>query len=76
MEKIIYVKLLDEGVNVYRPVSAKEISRNIYKLSGMDQYDSSDERWEFPSESCVEVSEQHLSDGEALIAIKLVPINL
>lgn len=72
MKTIIYVKLLEEGVNVYRPVPAKKLSENIYKLQGKELYHPSDENWEFPYDSCVEVSEQYLNDGKSLVAIKLV----
>ncbi len=75
MEKIIYVKLLDEGVNVYRPVPAKKINKNIYKLEGMDIYNPIDEKWEFPPESYVEVAERHLDNENILMAINLAPPN-
>lgn len=71
MEKTIYVKLLDEGVNVYRPVPGKKISENIYKLEGMNIYDPLDEKWEFPPESYVEVIEQYLNNENVLVAVNL-----
>lgn len=71
MEKTIYVKLFDEGTNVYRPVPGKRISENIYKLEGINIYDPLDEKWEFPPESYVEVAEQYLNNENVLVAVNL-----
>ena len=65
----IYVQLLDEGTIVYRPVSAKQISEDIYEILGDDIYDTSIESWEFPPRTKVVVKKKILSDGEALVAV-------
>lgn len=49
----IYVALLDEGIDVFRPVQAVVIGENKYRLLGLDQYDPDDEIWEFPPGSIV-----------------------
>jgi hypothetical protein len=71
METIVYVKLLDEGVNVYKPVPAKKINKNTYKLEGMNIYDPLDEKWKFPPESYAEAIEQCLDNENVLVAINL-----
>jgi hypothetical protein len=42
----IYVALLDEGVDVWRPVEAKRLSADRYLIVDQD-YDPAIERWEF-----------------------------
>lgn len=42
----IYVALLDESVDVWRPVLAKPLYDDVYRI--VDQpYDRADERWQF-----------------------------
>jgi hypothetical protein len=67
--KIIYVKLLDEGVMVYRPVPAIKKENNIYEIQGYDIYDVEDEIWEFPPGNCVLVEQQILNGEKVLVAI-------
>ena len=50
MENIIkiFVKLLDEGgTEVFRPTHAVEVSNGNYKLLPCEDYDPTDEIWEF-----------------------------
>ncbi len=44
---IVYVKLLNEGTEVWRPASAISIGNGCYKLTGTDIFDPEDEEWEF-----------------------------
>jgi hypothetical protein len=71
MKKMIYVKLLDEGTDVYRAVPAIKINENVYKLEGINLYDPSDEKWEFLPESYVDVAERIFNNEKALVAIKV-----
>jgi hypothetical protein len=75
MEKTIYVQLLDEGTKVYRPVSATKIQKGIYEIKSSEIYNSEDEIWEFPPNTCVIVEEQYLDGENVLVAIKEVPIS-
>jgi hypothetical protein len=54
----IYIKMLNEGTMVYRPVPAYKIEDRIYKVHGFDIYDPEDEIWEFPPGTLVLVEEQ------------------
>ena len=65
----IYVRLLDEGTVVYRPVPATKISYNLYKLEGSKIYDP-DENWEFTPNTLVLVEEINLQGEDVLIAVK------
>ena len=68
---IVYVKLLDEGTVVFKPVSAIKLTEETYKLDGWDSYDPIDEVWEFPPGSIVVIEKQLLETQMALIAVSL-----
>ena len=42
----IYVYLLNEGVDVWRPVDAVKINENVYRIVAQNP-DPEDEQWEF-----------------------------
>lgn len=65
----VYVRLLNEGVNVYRPVPASPVSASIFLLGGSDIYDPEDEEWEFLPGSLVIVEERILAGESVLVAI-------
>ena len=64
----IYVSLLDEGVDVWRPVQAEHVHGNVYRIIEQP-YDSSIESWQFVpgDEVFCDVIEVH--DGRILAAI-------
>jgi hypothetical protein len=66
---IIYVRLLGEGVEVYRPVAASMVSTATYILGGADVYDPENEEWEFPPGSLVNVQEKTLNGDVVLVAV-------
>lgn len=68
METIIYVKLLNEGTEAYRPVSVINIKDNIYKILESNNYDKDDEEWEFIPGDSVVCEYKKTSDGELLVA--------
>jgi len=51
--KTLYVRLLNEGVEVYRPTQAVPVGDGIYKLLPTPDYDPTDEEWEFTPGSTV-----------------------
>jgi len=61
----IYVKLLDEDIDVYRPVNAIKINDCIYKIIDDDQkaYQEDGEVWEFKKGDIVKCSYKNLSQG-------------
>ncbi|SEW26983.1 hypothetical protein SAMN05428988_3814 [Chitinophaga sp. YR573] len=65
----IYVRLLNEGTTVYRPVPALQIEDNIYQLEGSELYDPEDETWEFIPGAHVMVQEQLLQNKSVLVAV-------
>jgi hypothetical protein len=70
MERNIYVKLLEEGTKVYRPVPAIELKKNIYELRGENIFDAEDEIWEFNPRVHVVVEEKVLNGQLVLVAVR------
>jgi hypothetical protein len=65
----IFVRLLDEGVDVWRPVQAVRLRGSIYRI--LDQpYDRETERWEFAPGAEVVCELIPSSDVEILAAVR------
>jgi len=64
----IYVKMLDEGTDVWRPVVADKVSEDVFRLVGT--HDDSEE-WEFPTGSLVRVENRKMSSGMSIVAVAL-----
>jgi len=65
----IYVALVDEGVDVWRPVQAEHLSDNLYRI--LDQsYDRAIESWQFEPGDVVLCDMIESSDGRILAAIR------
>lgn len=68
----IYVQLLEEGLPVWRPVTASKLSEQIFIITGVPgRFDPDDEVWEFPLGSTVVVEEVEKEGGKVLIAVGL-----
>jgi len=75
----IYVKLLDEDIEVYRPVNAVRVDDLIYQILDDDKqaYKDSSEEWEFGKNDIVQCIYKNLREGNrkkepTLIAIKKI----
>lgn len=64
----IYVKMSDEGTDVWRPVAAEKLTEDVFRLVGA--HDDTEE-WEFPTGSIVRVRNRKLSSGMHLVAVSL-----
>ncbi len=71
-ECIIYVPLLDEGTDVWRPVKAEELEDDLFRIKAMDDYNSADENWRFKPGEIVRCKRRILSGGNVLVAVELV----
>ncbi len=69
--RTIYIRLMDEGTDVFRPVSATKISDNVYEIDRSNSYDPVDEVWEFLPRTLVKVESSVLSGLAELVAISL-----
>jgi len=65
----IYVYLLDEGTDTWRPVTAEHIRADIYRIIS-EPADPEDEKWEFLPGTLVRCRQQPLSGGEYLVAFE------
>ena len=63
----IYIYLLDESVDVWRPVSAERIDESVFRIVEQD-YDRSIEKWEFGAGDLVHCELTQLSEGMCLVA--------
>jgi hypothetical protein len=67
-EQTIYVALLDEDVDVWRPVQSEQLPDGTFRLPerGLE-----DETWAFPPGSRVTCEWRRLSDEPVLVATQL-----
>ena len=69
----IYVALLDESVEVWRPVDATHVDADSYRILGVNEAPE-DERWEFEEGTLVRCRARSFADGSAgLVAFEKVP---
>ncbi len=67
----VYVALLGEGVDVWRPVRAEHLGGNIYRISAQP-YDSEVESWQFQPGDTVVCELIDSNEGRILAAIRKV----
>ena len=65
----IYIRLLDEGVDVFRPTSAEPVDESLFRVLPTGNYDPNDEKWEFVPGSIVRCDKQTLSGEQVLVAM-------
>ena len=66
----IYVPLVNEGTSVVRPTQGVKLSENMYRVLPTQDYDPSDEEWEFPPGSIVECHSETRNGQEVLVAMR------
>lgn len=71
MSDQIYVALLDEGVEVWRPVAAERNADASYRILGSGDHAPSVESWQFPPGSVVVCEPRQTSAGSVLAAVRL-----
>lgn len=70
-DTVVYVRLLDEGVDVWRPVPAAALSDGTFRLDQPNDYDPQTEHWEFPPHTRVTCQTTRFADGkEGLVAVQ------
>lgn len=69
-EIVVYVRLLDEGTDVWRPVCATALPDGTFRLREPNGYDPSAETWEFPPTTKVRCVRRTFTEGdEGLVAV-------
>ena len=71
MTETVYVPLLDEGTDVWRPAPARKVGDATYELLRPSDYNPDDEHWQFPPGSLVQCALRRNADGEFLAAVRL-----
>ena len=66
----IYVSLVDEDVDVRRPVKAEHVDGNVYRILNQP-YDREIEQWEFEPGARVVCEPVDTSGGRVLAAVRL-----
>ena len=66
--EVIYIRLLDEGTEVFRPTTGEALGGSVFKISATDDYDPRDETWEFPPGTIVKCRKRVIDNEEFLIA--------
>ena len=70
--EIIYIALLDEAVDVWRPVDAMAIGKSTCKIKSVNS-NPDDERWQFVTGDTVYCEEKQFQNGaKGLVAVKKV----
>jgi hypothetical protein len=64
----IYMPLMNEGVEVWRPVEAEPLGGEMYRITGAQP---PEEEWAFAPGRVVRCAARQLSGGECLVAIEL-----
>jgi hypothetical protein len=65
----IYVYLLDEGTDVWRPVEAEHVGGEQYRILSANA-DPEDEHWQFQTGEVVRCETRKLSEGTHLVAVQ------
>ena len=65
---VIYVPLLEEGVDVWRPVDAREEGPGVYRI--ISTKSDPDEVWQFAEGSVVRCEERIADGAQCLFAIE------
>ena len=70
IKTVVYVRLLDEGTEVWRPAPAIRHTDGSFTITEPNNYDPEVETWEFPPRSRVRCVKKSLSGGStSLIAV-------
>ena len=69
-EAVVYVRLLDEGTDVWRPVRATALPDGTFRLLEPNGYNPNAETWEFLPSTKVRCVTRKFTDGdESLVAV-------
>jgi hypothetical protein len=69
----IYIRLLDEGTEAFRPTSAEPVGNALFRVLPTSNYDSGDEKWEFVPGSLVGCQKRKLEGEDVLVAVRSDP---
>lgn len=67
-DAVIYVRLSDEGTDVWRPAQARTLPGGVFQLLEPEDYNPEAEIWEFPPHTKVKCAVKRFADGEEGLA--------
>ncbi|HEX5467316.1 MAG TPA: hypothetical protein VFW92_11645 [Candidatus Limnocylindrales bacterium] len=70
----IFVRLIDEAVEVWRPVEAVHLDGNVYQIAEQP-YDRSIEKWEFEPGDEVICMPRESPEGRILVAVRFAHLS-
>lgn len=70
----IYIYLLNEGTDCWRPVDAERVNKDCFKITTVNS-DREDENWQFQAGAIVRCKERVLSGEKVLVAVELVNVD-
>jgi hypothetical protein len=74
IKETIYIYLLDEGVDVWRPVEAMHIKDDLYRITSINP-DDENEKWQFSTGDLVQCEMKILTDSkrkQELVAVNKI----
>jgi len=63
--------LVNEGLEVFRPIEVRDVGHGIYEILPTVDYDPADEEWEFLPGSQVRIQMRQADEGDYYIAVEL-----
>ena len=66
----VYVRLLNEGTEVFRPTFAAELGEGLFKLIATPDYDPENEEWEILPNATVRIKTHHGPSGAFPLAVE------
>ena len=67
----IYVYLMDEGTDVWRPVDALPLGNNLFRILSHNTSEGH-ENWQFQTDAVIRAEYKDLSGGKVLVAVEAV----
>jgi hypothetical protein len=67
-ETVVYVRLLDEGTDVWRPTPAIPQADGSFTIGEPEDYDPETESWEFPPQTRVRCVRRKFAGGDESLA--------
>jgi hypothetical protein len=67
--RTVYVRLMGEGTEVYRPTEARVVGEETVMLLAPAGYDPDDEQWEFPPGTTVYCVTRNLRGQHVFVAV-------
>src|SRR5262245_51257477 len=66
----IYVRLLDEGTDAWRPTVGRRVGPMTFEVLPTPKYDPEDEKWEFTPGTIVKGQYRRMEGGVWLLAVR------